>query len=66
MRPKFSTYFGRILDAMGVDRSSSRKSFHSLRHAAITRWAKIGFDPEQCADFAGHGNSKVTKGYIHE
>jgi integrase len=64
-RPKFSVYYSRELARLGIESKGGRKSFHSLRHTAITRWAKIGFDPEQCADFAGHSNSKTTKGYIH-
>jgi len=60
-RPKFSVYFGRELARLGI----AGRSFHSLRHTAISRWHRIGFNPEQCADYAGHGSSKVTKGYIH-
>ena len=64
-RPKFSIYFGRILDSLGIDRQGGRKSFHSLRHTAITRWERIGFSLSQCAEYAGHSSTKTTKGYVH-
>jgi integrase len=59
-RPKFSVYFGRILQRLGIE----NRSFHGLRHHAITRWHKAGFKLELCADFAGHTSTKVTQGYI--
>lgn len=61
-RPKFSVYFGRILKRLGIE----NRSFHSLRHTALSRWAKLGFNLEECRDFAGHANTKTTKGYIHD
>lgn len=64
-RPKFSVYYGRLLDSLGIDRQGGRKSFHSLRHTAITRWERIGFSLSQCAEYAGHSNTKTTKGYVH-
>jgi integrase len=64
-RAKFSVYFGRILDAIGIDRKCGRKSFHSLRHAALTRWDREGFSLDQCKDYAGHSSAKTTAGYIH-
>jgi integrase len=59
-RPKFSIYYQRMLARVGIE----NRSFHSLRHAAITRWAKIGFSIEECAEYAGHSNTATTKGYI--
>ena len=59
-RPKFSVYYQRLLARCGI----TNRSFHSLRHAAITRWSKVGFTLEQCAEFAGHSNTKTTEGYI--
>jgi integrase len=65
-RPKFSVYYGRLLDSLGIDRQGGRKSFHSLRHMAITRWERIGFSLDQCAEYAGHSSTKTTKGYVHQ
>jgi integrase len=65
-RPKFSIYFARVLDKLGIDRQAGRKSFHSLRHTAITRWEKAGFSLDECKDFAGHADAKTTQGYLHE
>lgn len=64
-RPKFSVYFGRVLDQLGIDRAGGRKSFHSLRHHAITRWDAQGFSLDECKTYAGHSNAKTTSGYIH-
>jgi len=61
-RPKFSIYYGRILERLGI----KGRSFHSLRHAAITRWDKAGFTLDQCAEYAGHSSTKTTKGYVHQ
>lgn len=61
-RPKFSVYFSRELAALGIE----GKSFHSLRHYAISRWKRDGFSLDECKDYAGHSNSKTTQGYIHE
>lgn len=62
-RPWFSVTFGRLLQYAGID--AAGKSFHSLRHTALTRWDAQGFSLEQCADFAGHTSTKTTQGYIH-
>jgi integrase len=64
-RPKFSIYFARILDRIGIDRKGGRKSFHSLRHTALTRWAREGFSLDECKEYAGHSSTKTTSGYIH-
>jgi len=61
-RPKLSVQFGRLLHSLGIE----GRSFHSLRHTAITRWKRIGFSTDQCAVFAGHSNPDVTEGYIHD
>lgn len=60
-RPKFSMQFKRLVESLGIE----GKSFHSLRHAAISRWQKDGFSLDECKTYAGHSNSKTTKGYIH-
>lgn len=60
-RPKFSVYFGRLLAGMGIE----RRSFHSLRHTAISRWKREGFSLDECKSFAGHTNTKTTQGYVH-
>ncbi len=59
-RPKFSVYFGRILERLGIE----GRTFHSLRHLAISRWKREGFSLDECKVFAGHSNSKTTQGYI--
>jgi len=41
------------------------KSYHSLRHATLTRWKKEGMSLEDIAVAAGHGNTKATEGYLH-
>jgi integrase len=60
-RSKFSMQFKRLLESLGIE----GRSFHSLRHTAITRWKRIGFDLDQCAEYAGHKNPETTRGYIH-
>ena len=62
-RPKFSVYFKRAVIALGLD--ATGKSFHSLRHSAISRWNAQGFSLDQCKTYAGHASSKTTKGYVH-
>lgn len=61
-RSKLSVYFGRLVERAGLE----GVSFHSLRHARITTWRSIGFSLEECAEFAGHRDTKTTKGYIHD
>jgi integrase len=60
-RPKFSVYFGRLLESLGIE----GKSFHGLRHTAISRWHRDGFDPETCKTYAGHTSDKAHEGYVH-
>lgn len=62
-RAWFSVTFGRLLERAGV--KGPGKSFHSLRHTALTRWDAQGFSLEECADFAGHTSTKTTQSYIH-
>lgn len=60
-RPKFSVYFGRLLKAIGIE----GKTFHSLRHHAITRWHAQGFSLESCMTYAGHTTTKSHLNYVH-
>jgi integrase len=62
-RPWFSVTFGRILERLEL--KAPGKSFHSIRHTAISRWANQGFELEACALYAGHSSTKTTKGYVH-
>ncbi len=60
-RAALSVEFGRLLKRHGI----KGKSFHCLRHAAISRWAKAGTSLEQIAKDVGHGSTQTTQGYIH-
>ena len=60
-RSKFSMQFNRLLASLEIH----GRSFHSLRHTAISRWAAQGFSLDQCRDYAGHSSEKTTTGYIH-
>ena len=62
-RAWFSITFGRVLARVGI--TAPGKSFHSWRHTAVSRWAAQGFNPTNCAAFAGHANVKTTAGYTH-
>lgn len=60
-RSWFSVTYGRILAGLGIEGAT----FHSWRHTAVSRWRAEGFDLEACADYAGHGSTKTTEGYVH-
>lgn len=60
-RPLLSIRFKRVLEGLGIE----GKSFHSLRHTAITRWRKQGFSLDECREYAGHTSTKTTSGYDH-
>lgn len=60
-RAKYSVYFKRQLDRLGLE----GLTFHGLRHTRITQWRKDGFSLEQCRTYAGHGSTRATEGYIH-
>jgi integrase len=59
-----SNAFKRILRNAGVSRNGL--SFHSLRHACLTKWESGGLDLEHIQKLAGHSSSETTKGYIHK
>lgn len=64
LRARYSIYFSRLLETVGIE----GKSFHCLRHAFATRLKKEGKTIEQIGELLGHakGEGAVTAGYIHE
>jgi integrase len=62
-RSKFSVQFTRLLKRADITRKGL--SFHSLRHACLTKWKSGGMDLEHIQKLAGHSSSETTKGYIH-
>lgn len=70
-----STKFAKILKKAGIDRdrvkngaksrSTSRLSFHSLRHTFASELANQGVSPEIRMKLTGHNSLKVHEGYTH-
>ena len=60
-RSKFPTAFKEILVKLGI----AFKSFHSTRHAAITRMALAGRDIIEIGKLVGHGSPETTRIYDH-
>lgn len=58
-----SHQFSAILSKIGV--KAPGKSFHSLRHSAITRWKAAGKTLEDIGRLVAHSNTTTTEGYIH-
>jgi len=58
---RLSTYYGRILDRLGI----KGKTFHCLRHSFATRLAKAGKTEQEIGRLIGHSDVETTKGYIH-
>jgi integrase len=63
LRANLSRDFIKLMKDAGVTRA--HLSFHSLRHACLTKWNSTGFDIEHIQKLAGHSNTETTKGYIH-
>lgn len=57
----FPSKFARIVDNLGI----LGKTFHSLRHSAISRWAAAGRSLEDIAGLVGHSSTETTAGYVH-
>ncbi|MBL9193731.1 MAG: tyrosine-type recombinase/integrase [Opitutaceae bacterium] len=49
----------------GLGRAFSRKSFHSLRHFAVTTLANLGVAQDVRQKIAGHADQKMTERYSH-
>jgi len=49
----------------GLGRAFSRKSFHSLRHFAVTTLANLGIAQDVRQKIAGHADQKMTERYSH-
>jgi integrase len=56
------TRFAVILRQLGIE----MKSFHSLRHAAASRWFVAGKSLEEIGRHLGHSDTKTTEGYTHK
>lgn len=61
-RANLSTYFKRYCSYAKIE---SGKTFHSIRHACVTRWSREGKSLEDIATDVGHASTKTTQGYIH-
>jgi len=62
-RYMFSQNFSRLIEKVGIARKGL--SFHSLRHACLTKWRSRGMDLEHIQKLAGHSSTNTTEGYIH-
>ena len=60
-RAILSVYFKRLAERQSI----KDKTFHCLRHACITRWAKEGKSLESIGKHVGHASTKTTEGYVH-
>ena len=60
-RSQFPTAYRVLLDKLGIE----NKSFHSLRHAAISRFAAAGMTLERIGKLVAHSDPATTAGYIH-
>lgn len=60
-RAILSIQFKRIAERCDI----KEKSFHCLRHACITRWAKEGRSLESIGKDVGHANAGTTQAYVH-
>lgn len=61
-RNVFPMRFQVILRRLGIE----MKTFHSTRHAAITRFDLAGKSLEDIGEWVGHSSPETTRGYIHE
>jgi integrase len=63
-RSRFSVYFKRFLERIGVE----GKSFHCFRHSFVTRIKTESYDSslEKIAEWVGHSRTETTKGYLHD
>ena len=61
-RSKYPTAFAEMLINLGI----TNKSFHSTRHAAITRFAIAGKSLEEIGQLVAHADPETTSRYIHE
>ena len=63
-RSRFSVYFSRFLDRVGIE----GKSFHCFRHSFVSRVKTESYDSslEKIASWVGHSHVETTKGYLHE
>lgn len=61
-RSRISVYYGRLLAGLGIE----GKSFHSLRHAAITRWKRAGKSLKEIGRLVAHADESTTQGYVHD
>lgn len=59
-----SNEFAGVLRAIGL--KGPGKSFHSLRHSAITRWKASGKSIDDIGRLVAHSNPETTAGYIHQ
>ena len=55
----------RVTPGAGKGRTTTSKTFHSLRHAFISQLANNGVAPEIRQRLVGHADSKVHAGYTH-
>ncbi len=60
-RSLFPMQFQAILRRLGI----TWKSFHSTRHAAISRMARAGSSLESIGRLVGHGSTEQTAAYVH-
>ena len=71
-----SNAFSKIMDAAGIrgvttvkkegqGRRFSELSFHSLRHAFISRLANADIGPDVRKEFAGHSSDEIHRRYTH-
>ena len=65
-RSRFSTYFGRFLDRVGINEEG--KYFHSFRHSFVSRIKAEDYNSslEKIAKWVGHSRVETAKGYLHE
>ena len=63
-RSRFSLYFSRFLNRIGIE----GKSFHCFRHSFVTRVQQDDYNSsiQKIAKWVGHSNLETTKGYLHE
>lgn len=59
-RATLSTYFGRMLKRLNID-----KSFHCFRHSFVSRCKNEGKELEDIALWVGHSSSSTTQIYSH-
>jgi integrase len=61
LRSKLSTYFGRVVQRLGIE----GKNTHCLRHSFATKRAGLGDTVDEIRMKLGHESEVTTAGYIH-